>query len=378
MTRNEIRAAHAVAEELLRAIEAARAEGDTAKAAKYAKAFDNLMDLVERETMKRRNRDALVERADMGRIVDALLAGRSVDGAEAELQDEYGLDRNQIPLAMLRTTGVTPGPTDGPATARPVIPYIFPMSAHTFLGIGTPTVAAGEAVYNVLTTAPTVHAPAKGAEAAHSTGTFTSEKLDPSRLQASVFFTREDRARVPGMASALRRNLADALSSGLDAKIIASLQEAAADGGLADVTAATAISTYAAYKSAVVDSVDGRHATMASSVRLLVGAATYRHASGVYRGAATDEDAAQMLTRISGGFRVSSHMAAAASNVQEGIAARATGATHAVAPVWEGVTLIPDEITKASSGEIVLTAVMLYAFAVLRQDGFNRRSFKLA
>jgi len=180
------------------------------------------------------------------------------------------------------------------------------------------------------------------------------------------------------MEAGLRRNLADALSSGLDAKIMSSLQAAAADGGLTDVTAESQTSTYAKYKSAVVDSVDGRHASMASSVRLLVGAETYRHASEVYRGNATDEDAAQMLTRISGGFRVSSHMKAAASDVQEGIAARAVNAMHAVAPVWEGVTLIPDEITKASSGEIVLTGVMLYGFAILRQDGFNRRSFKLA
>ena len=37
-----------------------------------------------------------------------------------------------------------------------------------------------------------------------------------------------------------------------------------------------------------------------------------------------------------------------------------------VAPIWEGVTLIPDEITKAANGQIVITAVMLYAIQILR------------
>ena len=38
----------------------------------------------------------------------------------------------------------------------------------------------------------------------------------------------------------------------------------------------------------------------------------------------------------------------------------------AVCPQWEGVTIIPDEVTKAANGQIVITAVMLYAFKILR------------
>ena len=43
----------------------------------------------------------------------------------------------------------------------------------------------------------------------------------------------------------------------------------------------------------------------------------------------------------------------------------------AVAPIWQGVSLIVDEITLASKGQIKITAVMLYAASVLRKDGFN-------
>ena len=44
-----------------------------------------------------------------------------------------------------------------------------------------------------------------------------------------------------------------------------------------------------------------------------------------------------------------------------------------VAPVWEGVTLIPDEVTKASTGQIVITAVMLYAVKIIRAAGFYKQ-----
>ena len=37
-----------------------------------------------------------------------------------------------------------------------------------------------------------------------------------------------------------------------------------------------------------------------------------------------------------------------------------------VAPIWEGVTLIVDEVTKAANGQIMITAVMLHAIKLLR------------
>ena len=43
------------------------------------------------------------------------------------------------------------------------------------------------------------------------------------------------------------------------------------------------------------------------------------------------------------------------------------------APIWEGVTLIPDEITKAAHGQIQLTAVMLHAVKILRAGGFYKQ-----
>ena len=50
-----------------------------------------------------------------------------------------------------------------------------------------------------------------------------------------------------------------------------------------------------------------------------------------------------------------------------------------VAPIWEGVSLIPDEITKAADGEIVITAVMLHAVKILRTaDAFFKQQIQTA
>ena len=44
-----------------------------------------------------------------------------------------------------------------------------------------------------------------------------------------------------------------------------------------------------------------------------------------------------------------------------------------VAPMWEGVSLIPDEITKAAEGQIRITGVMLHAVKVLREAGMFKQ-----
>ena len=93
--------------------------------------------------------------------------------------------------------------------------------------------------------------------------------------------------------------------------------------------------------------------------------------AGLYRGNNADDSAVDSIRRISGGLRVSPHIAAVASHKQD-VLARLGMRPDAVAPLWQGVQLIPDEITKAKSGEIVITAVLLAAFKVIRTDGFKR------
>ena len=147
----------------------------------------------------------LIRRGNVGEMFDSIIAHAATDGANAELQEHYGIDGNQVPLAMLRrdedvddlhTRAVTPAPSNVGQNQASIIPYIFPQGAASYLGIAQPTVGAGEAVYPVLTNAPTVHTPAESASAGDTTGSFSAEVLSPARLQAAYFYSREDPGKV--------------------------------------------------------------------------------------------------------------------------------------------------------------------------------------
>ena len=184
----------------------------------------------ETETREGQELADLIAGASIGDIFAATLEQRSTDGRTRELQTELGLSPNVVPLALLReprleTRAVTPAPADVGQQQAEIIPGVFPQSCAAFLGVDMPTVGVGEAVYPVLTQNATVHKPAEGAAAAETTGSFSADVLSPRRLQASFFYSREDRARFRGMDAALRQNLSDALSDSLDAQILAATRK---------------------------------------------------------------------------------------------------------------------------------------------------------
>ena len=318
---------------------------------------------------------ALEARCNVGRYFEAVVNHRAVDGAEAELQQHHKLEGNQLPLEMLRVEqrAVTPAPTDVGATQQPIIPPVFARSATAFLGVDMPTVGVGEQVYPILTSRPTVGGPHKDSTAVgETTGSFTAETLSPERLQASFFYRRVDAARFAGMDAALRSALSSGLSEKLDAEVIKGGNGLLNGTNLAN-HAAAAITTFAKYlQDLVYGRVDGRYADIAGDLRLVVGGGTYAHAAGQYRTNNANESALDRLMQVSGGVRVSAHVPAVASNKQNAII-RLGDRRDMVAPIWQGVTLIPDEVTKAKEGEIVVTAVMLHAVKILRTSGFYKQ-----
>ena len=325
----------------------------------------------------------LISKANISGIFDAALGGAQATGAEAELQKELKLDGNSVPLALLRrhddgdvelrTTGVTPVPAAGSigASQSEIIPAVFPEGAVAFLGIPQPTVPVGERVYTVLSTSAAPGTPAKGADQAHSAAAFTAAVLSPARIQASLFFAREDRARLAGLNEALRANLSEALGDELDQQVLTGTNGLLTGTVLAN-NAASAEDTFATYRSRFAFGlVDGRYAMTASALRLLVGSETLSHMSSVYRGNSSDLDALASLVAATGGVRVSANMTAVSGDKQNAVIRRG-GRQDAVVAIWEGVSLITDEVTQAKAGEIIVTAVMLYAFKVLRADGFRK------
>ena len=274
----------------------------------------------------------LVTRSSLSELMSAVVDGREIDGATRELQTERGIAANQVPLDLIETRAVTPGPANVGASEAAVVQPVFATGDAAFLSIAQPRVPAGDAVYPVLTSRPAVGGPhTDSTSVAETTGAFTAEVLKPGRLQASFFYLRTDGARFGGMDAALRGALSSALSEAMDKEVIDQL--------VTDVarTDAAAQSTFASYRANLVyGRLDGRFASVEGDVRLLMGSGTASHAASKYRSNSADDSALDSLRRISGGVRVSAHVAAVAANKQDVLVRRGSRA-DAVAPVWEGV-----------------------------------------
>ena len=330
---------------------------------------------IETRSAEGREFRALVNKGNVGEIFDAALGKRAVDGASAELQKHYGLDPNQVPLALLvrswpdadklETRAVTPAPGDVGQVQQSIVPYVFPMAAAMFLGVDMPTVPVGEAVFPVLTSELSVGTPAENAEQGETTGAFSADLLSPSRIQASFFYSREDKARFAGMDSALRENLSTGLADGLDKAILTGTNGLFTGTNLPNNNV-TANDTFDSYLNNLCwNQIDGRYASTAKDLAMVVGAATLKDLGQTYRNTTVDRSALDRLMELTSGVRVSAHVPAPATNRQNAVIRRGMSMT-ATAPLWEGITIIPDEVTKAKAGQIVITAVMLYAMKVLR------------
>ena len=308
----------------------------------------------------------------------AFVEHRSVDGAEAEVQQHRGLASNQIPLDMLRAPvehrAVTTGPTNVGSQEQPVIAPVFARGVGAFLGADRPTVDAGTVAYPVLDQRPTVHGPYAASESAEeTTGSFSSSLLTPGRIQASYFYKRIDAARFASLDSALRQALNGGLEEKLDGELIAGTEGLLTGTNLAN-HAAAALTSFALYLSQFAHGrVDGRYAAGLADVRTVAGSATYAHMGGHYRSNNADYSALDALEKKTGGVRVSAHVPAVASTKQNAVI-RLGSADRAVLQVlWDGVTLVPDEITKVKTGEIAITAILLVATKILRADSFYKQ-----
>ena len=243
-------------------------------------------------------------------------------GAMAELQQHLGLQGNQVPLSLIsgfsnrEIRAVTPAPGQVTQNAQPTIPYVFPQSAASFLGVEMPTVGVGEAVYSVLNSELAVGTPAENAEQAETTGAFSASVLTPSRIQAAFFYSREDRARFAGMDSALRENLSAGLADGLDDAILTGTNGLFTGTNLPN-NAQTTNDTFDSYLSNLVwNQVDGRYAAMTSDLAMVVGAATYKDLGQTYRNTSVDRSALDRIMELVSGVRVSAHVPAPSTNRQ--------------------------------------------------------------
>ena len=321
---------------------------------------------------------ALLARGNVGRILAAFVEHRSADGAESEIQQHHGLASNQIPLDMLRAPvehrAVTTGPTNVGTTEQPAIMPVFAAGVGAFLAADRPTVAAGTVAYPVLDQRPTVGGPHTDSSAVdETTGSFSSSLLTPGRVQASYFYRRTDAARFPVIDLALRQALNGGLEEKLDQELIAGTEGLLTGTNLPN-HAASAVTAFATYVSAFGHSrVDGRYASALADVRAVMGSATYAHAGNQYRSNNADYSALDALDRKTGGVRVSAHVPAVASHKQNAVVRLGQHDRAVLQVLWNGVSIVPDEVTRIKTGEVAITAILLVATKILRADSFYKQ-----
>ena len=108
-------------------------------------------------------------------------------------------------------------------------------------------------------------------------------------------------------------------------------------------------------------------------VRVVMGVGSYAHAGTVYRNTSVDRTALDRLMDITAGVRVSAHVPANRATSKTLYIRRGSN-RDMVAPIWEGIEIIPDQVTKAKQGQIVITGVIpWHAVKILRTDGFYKQ-----
>ena len=295
-----------------------------------------------------------------------------------------------IPLDLLTAGRVehraaTPAPDTGTAvTPAAIMPAVFDQSAASWLGIEMPTVPSGTAAFPVLTQSVTAGARAKSAAAPETGGVITPFTVTPRRITGAFRITREDEALLSDLESALRDNLSSVLSDTVDGQVVGGSGVAPNLNGIttqltAAAAPATGVESFDRYVAAASSHVEGRYAVSMADVRMLVGPHTYRHAAATFRGTDGETSAQSYLATNTGGFRASRRIADPADHVQAAIVRRSAPGRVAVSPIWEGVELVRDPYTAASTGETILTVLLLMGgVAVLRPSAFVADSFRLS
>ena len=317
----------------------------------------------------------LTAKANVGDILSATFEKRQTSGEAAELQKHFGLGSHQVPLEMLRIdrgveerAAATVPASIGDASQAAVVTPVFASGDGAFLGIERPTVPVGDAAYPVLSTVPSVKGPFSGSDnAAQTDAEFVATNLSPERLQASFSYRRTDAARFAGLDAALRLALNGGLQERLDQQAING-SDGLLNGTNLDNNNVSATSTFALYLSGLLyGRVDGRYARTPGDVRMIVGQGTFTHASSTFKGNNSDESGVERLQEKSGGLMVSAHVPAVSGNKQNALIRLGMERGAAVQPMWQGVSLIVDEFTRAAYGEIIVHAVLLANFAITRK-----------
>ena len=325
----------------------------------------------------------LEEGVEVRHYLEAALNDFPLDGREKELQDALGLAGvgTQVPwIALLspeqrvEVRAATTAPSDSDVVVASILSRVFASGAGAYLGVSFPSVPVGSSNFPVLSAGISPANAASGAAADQTAAVLTANVLDPTRLTAEYLIRYEDVNKFRMMEEALRADLQGAMTEAADAQIIAGDGTSPNVSGFGNALTApdnpSDVADFAAYASTRAKLVDGRYAQSEDDVKVLVGAASYSHAAGIYQTGSGVSALSRLMPKVS------PHVPAAESNIQAAYACRSMN--RAVAPMWPSVALIRDSVSGSAKGEIKIVAIAMWNFAILDASGYAALKYKIA
>jgi len=332
---------------------------------------------------------ALETRATISAYVAAAMETRAVNGAELEYNQALKLGADKFPLSLLappeqrQTTDA-----EIQTTPRRWLDRLFAETAASALGITMESVAAGVMSYPLTTAGAGFAMKERQAAIGDAAWTIGTTEAKPKRGGVRLRFTMEDTARVPGLESALERDLRAAMTEGVDRAIFLG-----ADGGAANTADITGLQTAAITEITLTQAnkvkadkvleafagfIDGLYATGFGDLNVVTSVGAWRlWATTIANAAAENQTLAEFLRAggLSYRAREGIDVATAAGDfgAYVGLGRGITGA--GVAAVWDAGTLVRDPYSEAAQGTIALTLNYLWDFQLPRPANFRRLKF---
>ena len=336
---------------------------------------------------------ALRSRVKLSGYVAAAVEQRGADGAELEYNQARGIAGNRFPLELLAPPVETRATTDTDTTTTPRrwLDRLFAGTAAERIGITMESVPAGVASYPVTTAGASAAQRQRSTDAAADAAwTIGVTEMKPKRNAVRLLFSIEDASRIPGLESALVRDLRMALMEGVDRAIF--LGDAGATGTDADIiglrTAAineTTIKQADKIKgpetlAAFTGQVDGIHANGLGDLRVVTSVGAWRlwENTIINLATATNNQTLAAFLRTAGlSWMSRGEIDTDTANGDFGaFVGRGRGIEGAgVSAIWEAGELIRDPFSGAAKGEVALTLCYLWDFALPRSDNFSRVKF---
>ena len=345
-----------------------------------------------------RERAELRGKVKLGGYVAAAIEQRGADGAEAEYNAAVGIAGNRFPLELLappeqRAARVEDRQVTGVDTAtmpRTWLDRLFSGTAAEAVGVTMESVPTGKSSHPVTTMGATAAQRGKSEVADDAGWTLSVTEMTPKRNTVRLLFNIEDTARIPGLESALTRDLRMTLVEGIDRAVFLGDNGATPNAGdIVGLTTAAGLVEKSIPQAGKVkgsdtlqvfaELIDGKAAMMPSDLKAVfaVGANTLWSHQLANTGASVDTTIAEFLRRFGLNWMTRGDIETTTADTEfaafvglgRGLAGSGVGA------VWEAGELIRDPYSGAAKGEVALTLCYLWDFKLPRASNFARVTF---